>query len=162
MSARHRPSRWRGAGFTLLELLVVLGLAALAVTVVGGGAQAYLERARYQQTVRDLASQLNQARSLSMDVGKPVLVSYVPQTRQLRAGEAILLEVPDSVTVQWQALRSARLAGATAGVEPIFIFNSEGGARGGAIAVSRAGRGVEFRVNWLLGTIDQSVVGGAL
>ena len=161
MISRRRPSRLRGAGFTLLELLVVLGLAALAVTVVGGGAQAYLERARYQQTVRELASQLSQARALSMDTGKPVWVSYVPQTRQLKAGDAILLEAPESVTVQWQALRSTRATGAPAGAEPIFVFNPEGGARGGMVAVSRAGRGVEFRVNWLLGTIEQSVVVGA-
>ena len=154
-----RPAR--AAGFTLLELIVVLAVAAIAVSVVGGGAQAYLERARYQQTVRELASQLSQARALSMDTGKPVWVSYVPQTRQLKAGDAILLEAPESVTVQWQALRSTRATGAPAGAEPIFVFNPEGGARGGMVAVSRAGRGVEFRVNWLLGTIEQSVVVGA-
>ena len=49
----------RAAGFTLLELIVVLAVAAIAVSVVGGGAQAYLERARYQKAVRDVISQLN-------------------------------------------------------------------------------------------------------
>ena len=53
----------RHRGFTLLELLVVLVLAAITVAVVGGSAQADMERARYHQAVRDVSSLLVQART---------------------------------------------------------------------------------------------------
>ena len=56
--------RSRLAGFTLLELLVVLVLAGISAAVVGGGAQSFMDRARYHQTVRDVASRLSQARAL--------------------------------------------------------------------------------------------------
>ena len=42
-------------GFTLLELLVVMVLGAMAVGVVGGSAQSFMERAQYHQAVRDVA-----------------------------------------------------------------------------------------------------------
>lgn len=142
------------AGFTLLELLVVLSLAALAVGVVGGGAQAYLDRARYQQTVRDVASQLQQARLRSLDDGRSVLVSYQPQTRQLRIAGQPVLELPPKVELNWQPLAAAPRPVAS-GSEPIFLFNADGGARGGPLVVSRAGRGVRFQVNWLLGLVEQ-------
>lgn len=154
MPHRHRA----GAGFTLLELLVVLAVAAIAVTVVGVGVQTYLDRARYQQTVRDLASQLRQARALSMDAGEPVLVSWRPQTRQVLVGAAPALDVPDSVVVHWQAVAPAPRPVGPAGGEAIFLFDANGGARGGQIEISRGGLGVRFQVNWLLGTIEQAAV----
>ncbi|MBS0610817.1 MAG: type II secretion system protein GspH, partial [Proteobacteria bacterium] len=43
----------------------------------------------------------------------------------------------------------------------LFVFNSEGGARGGQIQVSRGAQGVLFHVNWLLGTVQQTVVTAA-
>lgn len=46
------------------------------------------------------------------------------------------------------------------GVEPIFVFSPDGYARGGELAVLRAGRGVQFGVNWLLGTIESATVTG--
>lgn len=151
---RTRHASSSSAGFTLLELLVVLSLAALATTVVGGGAQAYLERSRYQQTVRDLASQLRQARLRSLDDGDSVLVSYQPQTRQLRVAGQPVLELPQAVELDWQPLAAGpRLV--PDGSTPIFLFNADGGARGGPLVVSRAGRGVRFQVNWLLGLVEQ-------
>ena len=154
--ARHQVAQSRG--FTLLELLVVLVIAAIAVSVVGVGGQSFLERARYHQTVRDVASQFNQARSLSVQEGRPVAVTYQPEARKLMFGERTYLEMPPSLQVQWQVLDRVPKAVATGGGQPIFVFNADGSARGGRVAVMRGGQGVAFQVNWLLGTVEQTSV----
>ena len=58
MNRGLRSTRAGASGFTLLELLVVLVLAAVAVTIVGGSAQSFMARAQYHQAVREVASQL--------------------------------------------------------------------------------------------------------
>ncbi|KRD16504.1 type II secretion system protein GspH [Acidovorax sp. Root267] len=150
---------FRSRGFTLLELLVVLVLAAITVSVVGAGGQAFMERSRYNQTVRDVSSQLNKARALSVQEGRSVTVTYQPGIRKLVVDGRESLGVPESLVVQWEAIeRNPRSGkGAAAAGEPIFVFNSDGGARGGRLAVLRGGQGVTFRVNWLLGTVEQGM-----
>lgn len=147
------------AGFTLLELMVVLSVAAIAVSLVGGGAQAYLERAHYQKAVRDVTSQLKHARALSMDEGRAVVVSYQPQQHRLSAGDITLVDLPPALEVSWKRVDGAPGTGVS-GVEPIFVFSPDGFARGGQLAVMRAGRGVQFGVNWLLGTVESATVSG--
>jgi general secretion pathway protein H len=160
MSRPLLASDLRIRGFTLLEMLVVLVLAAITVSVVGAGGQAYMERSRYNQTVRDVSSQLNKARALSVHEGRSVAVTYQPDIRRLVVDGRLALEVPASLVVQWEAIERNSRTGktATAVGEPIFVFNSDGGARGGRFAVLRGGQGVSFRVNWLLGTVEQSMV----
>lgn len=146
-------------GFTLLELLVVLVLAGIAASVVAVGGQAYLDRSRYSQALRDVATQLNKARALSMQEGRAVTVSYQAEGRALVVDGKTSLTVPESVSVQWSALArppqpasgAANQAGAV-----VFVFNSDGGARGGWLAVQRGGQGITFRVNWLFGTVEQA------
>ncbi len=152
--ARRAGAR-RVGGFTLLEMLVVLVVAAMAVSVVGVGGQAFMERSRYHQTVRDIASQLRQARALSVQEGRAVAVSYQPEARKIVIDGRVYLDIPASLGVQWDATdRNTKLA-SDVGM-PIFVFNPDGGARGGHLTVSRGGQGVVFRVNWLLGTIEQA------
>ncbi|WP_255594473.1 GspH/FimT family pseudopilin [Acidovorax sp. sif1233] len=148
----------RVQGFTLLEMLVVLVLAAITVSVVGAGGQAYMERSRYSQVVRDVSSQLNKARALSVQEGRPVTVTYQPEIRRLVVDGRLTLDVPGPLLVQWEAIErnpKSTKAAAAAG-EPIFVFSADGGARGGRLAVLRGGQGVTFRVNWLLGTVEQA------
>lgn len=160
MSSPLQASVLRIRGFTLLEMLVVLVLAAITVSVVGAGGQAYMERSRYNQAVRDVSSQLNKARALSVQEGRSVTVTYQPEIRRLVVDGRQSLDVPGSVVVEWEAIeRNSRTGKSEAAVgEPIFVFNSDGGARGGRLAVLRGGQGVSFRVNWLFGTVEQSPV----
>jgi len=148
------------AGFTLLELLVVLVLAGLSAAVVGGGAQSFMDRARYHQTVRDVASRLSQARALCVQQGKRISVSYEPQARQLLVQGQPPLVIPPSLEVKWKPLVHDPKASPAPG-EPVFVFNADGGAQGGQLAVLRGGRGVMFRVSWLLGTVEQVGVDGS-
>lgn len=149
--------RLRNTGFTLLELLVVLVLAAITASVVGGGAQSFMERARYHQAVRDVATQLNQARALCIQEGRAVVVAYEPQNRQLSVDGKPSMAIPASLEVEWSpAERPTKDAPAVG--EALFVFNPDGGARGGRLAVLRGGLGVVFRVNWLFGTIEQAAI----
>ncbi len=142
-------------GFTLLELLVVLVVAAIAVSVVGVGGQSFMERSRYHQTVRDVASELRQARALSVKEGRPVAVTYQPEIRRLLIDGRLFLDIPSALLVQWDAMERGVGMASGQGV-PLFVFNTDGGARGGRLAVLRGGQGVVFRVNWLLGTVEQA------
>lgn len=147
--------RQAAAGFTLLELLVVLALAALTITVASIGGRGFVERARYQQTVRDVSSELRQARRHSVDADATILVRWDPRERALQT-DGTSLHIPDALDVRWEALDG--LADDGSGAPVIFAFDPQAGARGGRFALLRAGRGVLFEVNWLLGRVEQSAL----
>lgn len=149
--ARAAPLR----GFTLIELLVVLVIAAVAVAVVGVSGQAYMERARYQQTVLDLSTELGRARALSREKGQAVVLSWAPQTRQIAVDGQAVLEIPPSLVVTWQAVGHVRARVPVLG-DPVFVFDPDGRARGGPLQIVRGVQGVRFQVNWLLGTVQQT------
>lgn len=136
---------------------MVLVLAAITASVVGGGAQSFIERARYHQAVRDVATHLKQARTLCIQEGRAVAVTYAPQTRQLTVDGKPSMVIPASLEVEWKAAERPT-KGAPAVGEALFVFNPDGGARGGRLAVLRGGVGVVFRVNWLFGTIEQAAI----
>jgi general secretion pathway protein H len=157
MTRRLPVARRQHSGFTLLELLVVLVLAAITVAVVGGGAQSFMDRARYHQTVRDIGSLLVQARTISLRDGRPVVVTYDSATRQLIGDGQLRIVLPAQLEVRWDAIER-RSDTETVQGDPLFIFNTEGGAQGGELSVMRGGQGVAFGVNWLLGSIKQTAV----
>lgn len=145
------------AGFTLLELLVVLVLAGITAAVVGGGAQSFMERSRYHQVVRDVASQLSRARALCVQDGRSVVVTYQPESRQLIVDGTQRLEIPEPLVVRWTPVQRIGQKADPALGQPVFVFNADGGAVGGQFTVARGTQGVVFRVNWLLGTVEQAV-----
>lgn len=158
--AAWNPSRAPTAsatGFTLIELLVVLVIAAVAVAVTGVSAQAYMDRARYHQTVLDLATQLTRARGVSREEGRPVVVSWEPQTREVGVDGQPVLEIPPSLLVTSEAVAHV-LPGHSVLGTPVFVFNADGRARGGQIQVARGAQGVRFSINWLLGTVRQTTI----
>jgi len=142
-------------GFTLLELLVALAVAALAATVVGGSAQSFMERSQYHKAVRDVASQLGRARALCVQEGRKVTVTYDPQTRQLAVDGDTPLHIDAAAHVTLKPLYPEEST--MQGAQPVFVFQAHGGALGGQLTLTRAtGQGVTFQVNWLLGMVEQT------
>lgn len=142
-------------GFTLLEMLVVLVIASIAVTVVGVGGQSFMDRSRYHKAIRDISTQLKQASALSIREGRSIAVSYQSEVRRVLVDGRSVVEIPQALGVHWDALDHSPKPVSGPG-ELIFIFNADGGARGGRLSVFRAEKGVTFGVNWLLGTVEQA------
>lgn len=148
------------AGFTLVELLVVLALGALFVGMVGVGGAQYLRKATYHDVVRTIGSELRQAQVLSSRLGQDIAVSYDVETKTLDVGRTRAVHIGDSLVVQWRALDANSIAPDSR--QPvIFIVRPDRGARGGEFTVIDGTRGVTFSVNWLLGAfVQRPWVGG--
>lgn len=150
--------RTRLRGFTLLELLVVLVVAALAVATVGVRGQAWMQHATYHQAVRDITALLRAARLTALQEGRDVSVYYDPQAAVLFFGQSPRqrVELPAGLDIRVDG-QVAALTGAQAPPgQPVFVFLSDASAHGGRLMVKRGATGIVFAPNWALGTVEQT------
>lgn len=137
--------------FSLLELLVVLAIVALASTILvpafTGGAGAEL-----QVAARDLASGLRYARSHALTHGDEVTLTLDVDDRRFEiSGSDIGRDLPSSVELSLYTARSELLDGNTAAIR----FFPDGSSTGGRITVTGAnGQERYIDVDWLTGRVD--------
>lgn len=152
--ARHQVNRARG--FTLLEILVVLALAAIILALVlprlGGG----LEGLRVRTASRQVAALLRSARVHAIARGQTVAVTVDPRGGTLqvesagRAGTSRRLTLPAGIR-----LAVLDEAARPRGDRPTRIrFSPRGGSDGGALAVTGAGRRISIVVDPLTGRVS--------
>jgi general secretion pathway protein H len=136
-------------GFTLVEMLVVLGLVALLLTIslpystssgdarkLDAAAQIIAAKLRETQT-ESLSS--NRERSLTLDIEKGLLVQTDP-------GKTF--EIPKGVALSILTSGDEIMKGAAA-----FRFFPDGGSTGGRIILSKGDNRREIAISWLTGGI---------
>ena len=137
-------------GFTLLELMVAIAIAALVVGVSAPAMQRLYLSSQYHGAVNDVVSLLNAARYSAIQSGgeKDVLIN--PKTRQISLGEKVR-ELPDDLQIEVLGSRELNRDGAG-----VIRFYPDGGASGGYVKVAHEnGMSVEVQVDWLLGRVTQ-------
>ena len=141
-------SRSDGAGFTLIEVLVVLvilGMTAALVVARGPARNAGLEaRAAAGEVVQTL--RLGRSRAIAAD--RPVAVMLdLP-------GHRIALDgVARAALPAWLPL-AARMADGSTPQRPVFDFAPDGSATGGIVVLGNPGRRILVTVDWLTGRVD--------
>jgi general secretion pathway protein H len=139
------------AGFTLLELLVVLVLASLAISQVGPAFQRLLPGLQLEAEGRKLVAMLRHARSqailsgaavaVSQDADGGLRLSYRPQAYNLPAHLSLALTGGPG--------QSEALTGA-----PQILFYPRGDSSGGSLELKQAaGRSELISVDWLSGRV---------
>lgn len=150
-SAGSKPARGsRSAGFTLIELIVVLVIAAGILAVAPPLISRALPGVELSSTARELASALRFARNRAVSRrSEAVLTIDVEQKSYTLSGRPKARRIPDHVDL---SLTTAQAAGESDDVGS-FRFFSSGGSTGGRIELASGGRSYRIDVDWLTGRV---------
>lgn len=142
-------------GFTLVELLVALAVAALFVSLVPPALEKLRQGMHYRDTVRTVVTELRAARQQALAEG--VETRFFVDLAERRYGRDVqaLKPLPEPLQmrvvvagIEW----SQRQLGA-------IRFLPQGGATGGSVDVLRpGGGGVRITVDWLSASVAQSAI----
>jgi general secretion pathway protein H len=138
----------REAGFTLLELLAVLAIMALAAGAMLQLGNANAETAKVRSFLIHAEAMMRQARIAAIETSTDQdVVIDIPQRRIIHEGRSTALEVPEGVSMKGTL---ARVPGAERNRYVIRFF-PDGGSTGASLPFTFRGEIHELRVNWLTG-----------
>lgn len=141
--------RRAAAGFTLLEMLAVIVLVAIAVTVVAIAATRGLNSARVRAASTDLAAALRHTRTQAIVHSTPKALTVNVAARRYTAAGADPRTLPETMDV---AVTSAR-ADQDADKARIRFF-PDGSSTGGHITLTHGARQWRVNVAWLTGAVS--------
>ncbi|MDX1733666.1 MAG: prepilin-type N-terminal cleavage/methylation domain-containing protein [Halioglobus sp.] len=143
------PAGSRCRGFTLLELVAAISIAALLLGISAPAVQRLYDSARYRSAVSDVVAALNAARYTAIRQGRAQDVLVNPVKGVITRGEEVR-KLPASVELE--VLGSRQLNRTDTGV---IRFYPDGGSSGGFVNVAASnGRLVQVQVDWLLGHVS--------
>lgn len=131
MSATGKTPDDATAGFTLLEMLVVLAVAALIAGIGFPRLQAQLAAQEWRTGVSALTALLREARAQAVRTGRVAVVAVSPDGNSVRRDDAAPLAMPASVTI--------------AAPQPT-LFYADGSSSGGAFAVTGGARRIRISI----------------
>lgn len=146
----RRPS----AGFSLLEMILVMVLIAaaslLAVAALGGGMQGMKLRAG----AKDVAAQMRFARAVAISSGQPQDVVIDPAARQWQGAKGRSGNLPDVGEVVFTGARATQFEpGQQNETKGTVRFFPDGAATGGRVRLLANGGGWDVDVGWLTGEV---------
>lgn|SRR5690554_2991003 len=162
-AGRRTRQGWQQArGFTLVELMVVMAIAALMVGVVLPMGARMFDTMQYRDAVRQLNQAAGSARYQAITRGAAMDLVLEPDTGRYLvkpAGQAIdpakMSALDDSLSY---AAITAQEVSPGRGLAAIRFY-PHGGSTGGSLSIQRDnGSGVRLRVDWLLGRVSQEAL----
>jgi len=137
------------AGFTLLELLVVLVILALSATAVMSIGRSSLESARVRSFLVEAEAMFREARTTAIENHTQTAVMIDAKGRRLSLADGgRVLEMPRGLSLD------AKVAVPKDGGLPVIRFFPSGASTGGQLTFNFRGRNYDLRINWLTGRAD--------
>lgn len=142
---------FRGRGFTLVEILVVLALLGLLSAILAPMLVPTPAR-MMRDTGHQLMVALRETRRLATSTGQPQGLMIDAQANRYRVGgDGRWHDIPSDVTLEFTTATS--LADDRTGKGSI-LFYPDGSSSGGRITLGAGGQGIDLNVAWLTGRIS--------
>ena len=138
-----------GRGYTLVELLVVVGLIAAALAVGAAAMRSGLPGAQLRGAARELAAQLRYTRARAIATGQSQLFTLDARTREWQAPNRRHGSLPREVAI---VATGARIEQEHPDQVAVRFF-PEGAATGGRILLKRGDAAWQVDVEWLTGQV---------
>jgi general secretion pathway protein H len=143
------------AGFTLLELLVVLAIASLLIALVPIAFDRLREGTQYRDALRTMQSEMRQARQQAVTQGRAVRFQVDLAGRTYGLVGKVEHPIPEKLQVRATVASVEMQANQVAAIQ----FLPSGGATGGSIDLLRpSGAGTRLKVDWLSGRVVQEAL----
>lgn len=147
------PPRSCEAGFTLMEILIVMLMVAMATTAVTAVYRAPSSGVKVKTAAMMVASRLRDVRASAMAAGRERQVEIDPNARVLRSSDGRApLQLNPSLNIAVTAADSERTSPQNAGIR----FYPNGSSSGATINLNSERQSYEVRVNWLTGRVSAS------
>lgn len=145
------PRRQAGnAGFTLLEIIVVLAILGLALVLVVGHRPPWSKGFDIDTTAAELAAQLRLVRSEAIVANRAVALELDLPGRRYRSGTAVARALPAGLAIELLTIAGERRGVVAGGIR----FHPDGSSTGGRIVLADGTRRVAVGVDWLTGRVS--------
>lgn len=135
------------AGFTLVEMLVVLAIMALVAAIAAPGLVSHYRTRSLETVAGEITMRLRLSRTSAIATARPRQVVVDLGARLIRFGERDNVALPDDVKMTVTTGRETVVADR----QTVLTFLPDGSASGMDIALEQKGRTARIAVNWLTG-----------
>ena len=143
-------SRARAAGFTLLEMIIVLVVLGLAMGLALGRGPQHSATLDERALVARVVQTLRQARGAAIATNLPVTVVINPKDKTVAANGLNRIQLPDDMALTAATGLDAAVDAKLTGIR----FAPNGSSSGGRIVMVNARRKVSVNVDWLTGRVS--------
>ncbi len=152
LSRRDGGGARRTRGFTLLEILLVMVLAALMTGLAAGLLGVGRSGRQLREATHTIATELRYARSRALSTGQPQRFEMDLDSRTWTAAGNHHGTLPSSLKITFDGVRQEQTTARNAAIR----FFPDGSATGGRISVRTRGVGARVDVRWLTGEVTQA------
>lgn len=139
-------------GFTLLEIVLVMAIIALASVLAAAAMTGGFKGMQLKASAKEIASNLRYTRTQAIATGQPQRFVIDPVKHAWQAPNAHHGSIPDKVGIEFTGAREAQVNGAPSGQGAIEFF-PDGAATGGRIRLTAGTAAWDIDVAWLTGQV---------
>ncbi|HVB18126.1 MAG TPA: GspH/FimT family pseudopilin [Stellaceae bacterium] len=153
MTSRRRqrsPATIGAAGFTLIEMLVVVAIMAVSLVLIVGYKPPWSQGFDIETTAAELAGELRLVRSEAIAENRAVALQIDLAHHLYRAGTAPPRPLPAGLAIQLLTIAGEQQGKRSGDIR----FNPDGSSTGGRIVLAYGPRRVAVGVDWLTGRVS--------
>jgi general secretion pathway protein H len=139
----------RARGFTLLEMMMVLLIAAVAMGILLSFSTKGAGAADLRASARSLASGLRQVQTTALQKRRDAVLKLDVETRQFLLPDGTVHQLPEGIELTLYTAESEKVSDRIGGVR----FYPDGSSTGGRITVASGERKYLVDVDWLTGRV---------